>query len=83
MKKLSLIIFGSVLLTAFISEKPYVYLGGHKYYKCSTRVENYNDTLFEPGGFTIIKSQTKITVYDHFKCDGIDDDACQKCGKKK
>ncbi len=71
MKK-TIIIFGSLLLLAFtLPDKPYIYLCGQKYYKCFTRTEIDNDTLFEPGGFTVIKTQTKMVFYDHFKCDGM------------
>ena len=79
MKKLLLALISVLAILMIVSfsmnepEKPFVMLGGHKYYKCSERNEKSNDTIFEPGGFWIVKSSTKITVYDHFGCDGVDD----------
>lgn len=55
------------MLFAFKSDKPYVMYKGNKYYKCFTRYET--DTIHEPAGFTVIKSQ--IIFYDHFKCEGL------------
>jgi hypothetical protein len=90
MKPLILIIGGLAVYicllnaTIFHPEKPYVILGKEKYYQCETRIENNLDTMFEPGGFTIFKTQTKIIFYDHFKCEYLEQDKkCKCCGKRQ
>jgi len=79
MRKLLLILISILAIIMIVSfsmnepEKPFVMLGGHKYYKCSERTDKSVDTIFHPGGFWIVKDKSTTIMYDHFGCDGVDD----------
>ncbi len=76
MKKIrEIVMFSAALFTLIFiaaianNDKP-VIVHGQTYYKCSSLKETTIDTLFNPGGFTIIKNQTSTVYYDHWKMDG-------------